>query len=180
MRGLYLPKSVDIESLAVEISQQSSFCSADVKGMLEAFTSIVTSHLKNGDFVNLQGLGSYSVSLKCPKGITKESQIRSESIHFKSVNFRCSSTMKSALFSMKLTRKTTPKKEIKSPEQRQQQILNYLTSNRTITSGRCITLNQNSRDTALADLKKLIEDGKIEKLGAGRSVLYMLCAKSDR
>lgn len=168
--------TVDIEYLAVEISQQSSFCSADVKGMLEAFTALIISHLKSGDNLNLQGLGSYSVSLKSPKGITKESQIRSESIRFKNVNFRCSSTMKSALHTMKLERKRADKKESKTPEQRQQQILKDLQTNRSITASRCMAINQCSRDTALSDLKKLIIDNKIEKLGSGRSVLYLLKA----
>ena len=168
--------TVDIEYLAVEISQQSSFCSADVKGMLEAFTALITSHLKSGDNLNLQGLGSYSVSLKSPKGITKESQIRSESIRFKNVNFRCSSTMKSALHSMKLERKRAGKKESKTPEQRLQQILKDLQTNRSITASRCMTINQCSRDTALSDLNKLIIDSKIEKLGSGKSVLYLLKA----
>ena len=84
--------------------------------------------------------------------------------------------MKSALHSMKLERKRAGKKESKTPEQRLQQILKDLQTNRSITASRCMTINQCSRDTALSDLHKLIIDNKIEKLGSGKSVLYLLKA----
>ena len=165
--------TVDINYLATEISNQSSFCSADVKGMLEAFTSLIITHLKNGKNVNLDGLGHYSVSLKCPAGVTKESQIRSGSISFKNVNFRCSPTMKSALSSMTLERKTSEKKEVKTEEERLWQILNELQMTRAISTSRCMAINQCSKEIALADIKKLIEQNKLEKVGSGRSVLYI-------
>jgi hypothetical protein len=37
-----------------------------------------------------------------------------------------------------------------------------------------MAINQCSKEIALADIKKLIEQNKLEKVGSGRSVLYLL------
>ena len=56
-------RTATIDDLAAEISTISTFSSGDIKGLLESFTQVVTNRLKNGENVNLDGLGYYSVSL---------------------------------------------------------------------------------------------------------------------
>ena len=167
-------RTATIDDLAAEISTMSSFSLGDIKGLLASFTQVVGSRLKNGENVNLEGLGSYSVSLGCPKDVTSDKQIRSESVHFKSVNFRCSQKMKATLKSMKLERVPAEKKNEYTGEERLLRILAYLKDHRTANSTDCMRVNQCSRYVALQDLHLLIEAEKVEKLGSGKNVLYML------
>ena len=167
-------RTANINDLAEEISTMSSFSLGDIKGLLASFSQVLTSRLKNGENVNLEDLGFYSVSLECPKGTTSEKKIRSSSVRFKNVNFRCSAKMKKSLRSMKLEREPTVKKESFSVEQRVQRILSYLRSNRTVTSSKCSSINQCSHYTTMSDLHALMDADKVERLGSGKNVLYML------
>ncbi len=70
--------TVRIDALCEEISQISSFSSSDVKGVLEALKSRIAFHLKYGDIVELEGLGTFNASLKCPSLPTEKQITRSE------------------------------------------------------------------------------------------------------
>lgn len=175
MHARIVPQAtVKINQLCEEISTMSSFSPGDIKGMLESFSLLLGRHLDGGSNVELDGIGYFSVSLSCPPNVTSESQIRAKSIKFKNVNFRCSTMLKRRLKTMKLEKATPVKKELFTPEQRQNRILSYFRENRTLTTSYCMAINQTNRHVALADLKLLIEAGKVERLGKGRSVLYIL------
>ena len=167
-------RTATIDDLATEISTISTFSSGDIKGLLESFTQVVTNRLKNGENVNLDGLGYYSVSLDCPKDITSEKRIRAESMRFRNVNSRCSKKMKASLKSRRMERVPAVKKKEFTGEERLQRIISKMNELRTVTCTDCMGVNQCSRYIALQDLNTLIESGKIEKLGYGKNVLYML------
>ena len=84
--------------------------------------------------------------------------------------------MKATLKSMKLERVPAEKKKEYAGEERLLRILAYLKDHRTANSIDCMRVNQCSRYIALQDLHLLIEAEKVEKLGSGKNVLYMLRA----
>ncbi len=75
---------------------------------------------------------------------------------------------------MTLERVSATKKKVYPLEERLQRILTYLHSHRTVTCSSCMSFNQCSRYTAINDLHSLMDSSKVEKLGAGKNVLYML------
>ena len=82
--------------------------------------------------------------------------------------------MKDSLKSMTLEREPSKKKQRFSAEQRMKHIQNYLQSNRTVTASLCCAFNQCSHFSTMSDLRALINAEKVEKLGYGKNVLYML------
>ena len=102
--------TVRIDALCEEISQISSFSSSDVKGMLEALKSRIAFHLKYGDIVELEGLGTFNASLKCPS-LPTEKQITPHLVRFNKVVFRCSNELKKELRYMKVERAGTKPSE---------------------------------------------------------------------
>lgn len=164
--------TIQTSDLCKVISECTSFSSADVKGLLKALSDWMAYYLEEGRGVELEGIGHFSVSLHCPP-IMQENEIRAESITFSKVNFRCSTELKSRLKDMPLERKPHPKKEIFTEKQRKERILAYLDEHRCIYSSTCISINQISKYQAIKDLNEMIEAGIIEKLGHGKSVLYI-------
>lgn len=167
-------RTIRIDRITNEISQCTSFSPGDVKGLLQAFADVLVLYLEDGDEVELEGLGHFSVSLKCPK-ITNSRQVRAEDISFKSVNFRCSKEITERLRCMDVERKPGSSKPAKyTTEERKDKILKYLERHETIMSSDCMGINECTRYLALKDIKELIAEKKIIKEGYRKIAVYML------
>lgn len=88
--------TIRMEDLNEEISDACSFNSADVKGILDALRSRIIMHLKRGEILELEGIGTFSISLKSRHGRTKRrlsrnmsSSTRSFSVARKSCGGNC-------------------------------------------------------------------------------------------
>lgn len=163
------------EALAQEIADTCSFSTAVVKGMLDALSKRLEQHLKYGETVELEGIGTFSITLKCPKGITDPKQIRAESISFGNVVYRPSPKLKQNMRTITLNRATLPKRKEMPEEERLNRILVELTEKRRLLSSTdCMLLNSCSRYRALKDLKKLFDEDKLTRLGRGKQNYYVL------
>ena len=162
------------QELAEDISDACSFSTADVKGMLEALRRRLAFHLKFGAIVELEGVGTFTVSLKCPP-LTKEKEIKPKYVQFNKVVFRCSKELRRSLKYMEIARADEDSR-IKglSPVKRKMNILEYLQKNGTISSSECRGLNGCSKYMALKDLKDLLQEGKIVRLGFRANAQYGL------
>lgn len=167
-------RTIRLDRLSEEISAFSSFSPADIRGLLQAFSDQIAAHLEDGNSVELEGLGHFSVSLNCPK-VMSPKQIRAEDIHFKTVNFRCSSSLKNKLKDMQVKRAANSAKDDGyTTDERMVHILRYLEEKDTLQSSECMGLNQCTRYMALKDLQYLLEKNKIVKLGHNKNVVYAL------
>ncbi len=165
-------QTIRLWQLVEEISEISSFSSADVKGMLEAFRSRLEFHLENGDNVELEGLGTFSVSLHCPPSKT-EKEIVPSKVWFHKVNFRSSKELKKKLCWMKVERSEQRSRlKVKPVAIRKQNILHYLEEKRTISCYMCRSINACSKYLALKDLRELMDEGKIVRLGRKENAQY--------
>lgn len=165
---------IRLDRIAKEISSFSSFSSADIKGLLQAFSDQLVEHLEAGDEIDLEGFGHFNISLSCPK-ISHAREVRAEDIRFKSVNFRCSKKITSRLETMCVRRKEgTSAPPLYTPVQRKANILRHLTEEHTLMSSDCMRINACTRYMALKDLKELLEEGKINKIGKRKITIYML------
>ena len=164
--------TIRIDELCDEISEISAFSSSDVKGMLEALKNRIASHLKYGAIVELEGLGTFNASLKCPP-LSSEKQITPHLVKFSKVVFRCSKELTNELRQMKLERANEPSR-LKGYN-----ILNYLKQNKTISSFTCRSINGCSKYIALKDLQTLLTEGKIIRLGYRSNAQYGLQEKEE-
>ena len=87
-----------------EAESRSGMSGADIKGALRVLADVMVSRLDQGYNIELDGLGFFSVSLTS-RPVMDKKEIRSESIHFKNVNFRCGKYLKSKLKTMHPGRK---------------------------------------------------------------------------
>lgn len=162
------------QELAEDISDACSFNTADVKGMLEALKRRLAFHLKYGAIIELEGLGTFTVSLKCPP-LTAEKEIKPKHVQFNKVVFRCSKELRSGLKNMDVQRSDEGSR-LKGPStaQRKANILAYLQENPSISSSECCGLNGCSKYMALKDLKELQVEEKIARLGYRSNAQYGL------
>ncbi|WP_455637841.1 HU family DNA-binding protein [Parabacteroides sp.] len=165
---------VTTNQLAEEIADKSTFTSGDVKGVIKALSEQLYYHLSEGETVEIDDVGNFSVTLKTPKGITDPKQIRAESISFNNVVYRASPDLKHKLKVIPLVRAVLPKRKDLAEEERLQRILAKLETKQLISSSDCMSFNQCSRYQALKDLKNLHEQGKLLRLGRGKQKYYVL------
>ena len=165
---------ITTDQLADEIAGRSTFSSGDVKGVVKALSEMLHYHLSEGETVDIDGIGNFSVTLKTPKDITDPKQIRAESIRFNNVVYRTSPELKHKLKSIPLVRAVLPKRKDLAEEERLANILSKLKNERLVSSTDCMLFNHCSRYQALKDLKKLNEQGKITWLGRGKQKYYVL------
>lgn len=165
---------ITTDKLADEIAQRSTFSSGDVKGVVKALSEMLHYHLSEGETVDIDGIGNFSVTLKTLKGITDPKQIRAESIRFNNVVYRTSPELKHKLKTIPLVRAVLPKRKDLAEEERLANILSKLKNERLVSSTDCMLFNHCSRYQALKDLKKLNEQGKITWLGRGKQKYYVL------
>ncbi len=165
---------ITTDQLADEIAGRSTFSSGDVKGVVKALSEMLHYHLSEGETVDIDGIGNFSVTLKTPKDITDPKQIRAESIRFNNVVYRTSPELKHKLKTIPLVRAVLPKRKDLAEEERLANILSKLKNERLVSSTDCMLFNHCSRYQALKDLKKLNEQGKITWLGRGKQKYYVL------
>ena len=165
---------IHTEELAEDISDACSFNTADVKGMLEALKRRLAFHLKYGAVVELEGIGTFSVSLKCPP-LTEEKDIKPKHVRFSKAVFRCSKELRSGLKYMEIERSDGGSRlKVLPSDKRKANILRYLQQNETISSSYCRGLNGCSKYMALKDLDELRKEGKIVRLGYRSNAQYGL------
>ena len=150
---------------------RSTYSEADIAGALRLITDLVAENLRSGNNVEIEGLGFFSVSLTS-RPVMDKKEIRSESIHFKNVNFRCGKYLKSKLKTMHLERIPEGKGVLPPFEERVRRLAEYLNTHHFITCSDYRDLTGCSKYRALEDLNKLINEGKLEKGGYRSTRVY--------
>lgn len=162
-----------------EAESRSGMSGADIKGALRVLADVMVNRLDQGYNIELDGLGFFSVSLTS-RPVMDKKEIRSESIHFKNVNFRCGKYLKSKLKTMHLERIPEGKGALPPFEERVRRLTEYLNTHHFITCSDYRDLTGCSKYRALEDLNKLINEGKLEKGGYRSTRVYSFpSAKTD-
>lgn len=165
--------------LAADISDACSFSTADVKGMLEALKTRLAFHLKHGAIIDLEGLGTFSVSLKCPS-LTEEKEIKPKHVQFNKVVFRCSNELRSGLKFMEVERSDEGSRlKVLPPDKRAANILKYIARYGSISTSLCRSINGCSKYLAQKDLKELVEKGQLMRLGYRSNAQYGLAKQEE-
>lgn len=161
------------DDLIEEVENRSGISGADIKGALRVLADVVADRLEQGYNVEVENFGFLSVSLSS-RPVMDKKEIRSESIHFKNVNFRCGKYLKSKLKTMDLERMPEGKGVLPPFGERVRRLMEYLEKHHYITCSDYRELTGCSKYRALEDLKKLINEGKLEKNGYRSTRVYSL------
>ena len=96
--------NVNLNDLAEQMSDASTFTYGDVKGMIENLTLMIAEALKDGNTVTIDGLGTFSVTAQPNRDVEIPSKIRAESIKLKSIGFKLSPKLKERLSDIEFTK----------------------------------------------------------------------------
>ncbi len=165
-------RTIDTNELAEEIQDRSTVSTADVKATLVALTELVVSHFRDGHRIHIDGLGYFQVTLSCPPVRTPK-DIRAESIRFKSVAFRPEKGLLKHLKGMTFVR--TPLKVHSRGHAEdiiEERLTRYFSMNPTLSREDFQRLCGFTKTTANRRLKKLTEEGKLQKSGLYKFPVY--------
>lgn len=171
--------TVGIDQLMENAQGRSTFTAADIRGALQIIADLMAERLEEGYNVELEGIGFFSVSLSS-RPVMEKKEIRSESIHFKNVNFRCGKYLRDKLKTMPLTRLKEEKADLVQPAEREQRLMHYLEKHHYITSSTYRGLTGCTKYSALQDLNRLVEEGKLQTGGYRSTRIYLMKAKADK
>ena len=96
--------NVNLDTLAEQMADASTFTYGDVKGMIENLTLLISEALKEGNTVTIDGLGTFSVTAQPNRDVEEPSKIRVESIKLKGIGFKPSPKLKDRLSDIEFTR----------------------------------------------------------------------------
>lgn len=174
-----VPKgTIHTPEIAEEIADSCGYSTATTKGMLDALAKVISKNLRRGYTVELDDLGSFSISLKC-RPVMDKKELRSWSVHFNNIHFKGSKKLKQRLTAIDLERDSDAGATSYSPEQHKGRMLRMMDNKEYFTASEYMRLNGCNRTTAIRDLNELMEDGRIKKLGHGKAVLYVPVNKKE-
>ena len=164
--------TVSSEQLAEEIHERCSLSTADVAAALLALSQITAEKLKDGYNVHIEGIGHLQLTLQCPP-IQSPKEIRVESIHFKSIAFRPSASLKRKLQATRFVRQEEKShSKLRAEEEIDQRVADYFQKHETLTRAQFQSLCGLTYTTAVRHLKRLREAGKIINIASPRHPLY--------
>ena len=149
----------------------STISEADMKGALAVLAQYAAYQLREGYTVYIEGIGYLTPTLQS-RPVMETKELRSESVHFKNVAFRCDKELKHKLKSMHIYKAHTPKLKEFDTNERRRRLLRYLDRNEYITSTDYAVLNHCSKYGAQQDLKRFTDEGVIRQSGYRSSTNY--------
>lgn len=176
-RAVYAGK-VTTEKLADWISQCSGVSAAEAKGFIEILTDSMLDFIADGYEVEVGRLGYFSVSVTS-RLVDDPNEIRAESVHFNRLNFRANIQVKKMLNNAGIERVKRPRSKAKIKKTTRQQrayvLKKYLEQKPAITRAEYARLTgMQQKTTAVEDLNTFVQEGWLQKYGAGRTVVYLL------
>lgn len=163
--------TVSIKELMVYGKDFSTYSEADISGALKLISDLVVRQLRQGYTVEIEGLGFLSVSLQS-RPVMDKKELRSESVHFKDVNFRASSELKYRLKTMSLSRVKEEKRESYTEEEKYRRLQWYMDRNPYITVRKYCGLNACTEYAARKDLAAFVEEGTLYAGGTRHMTIY--------
>ena len=168
-----VPKgTVSSDELAEEIHDRSTLSTADITATLVALADITAEKLRDGQRVYIKGIGYLQMTLQCPP-VESESEIRAESVRFKSVAFRPDAQLKERLSTTHFVRQADKSHSKNySTEEIDRLVARHFQQNETLTRNQFEALCGLTYSTAVRHLKRLREEGKIINIATQKHPLY--------
>ncbi|WP_075557011.1 HU family DNA-binding protein [Parabacteroides timonensis] len=164
--------TVSTEEVIEEASSRSTYSRGDLQGAVRLIADVLKKKLKDGYNVSLDGIGYFSVSLQS-RPVEDKKELRSESVDFKNVNFRCCAQLKRELKTMRLERYKEPQKAEFSEEEKERRLFRYLDRNAYITTLVYQGLMGCTEYMARKELKQFVADGLLMENGTRRMCIYV-------
>lgn len=165
---------VGTDELRRKIQQRSSLTETDVSAVLDALSHVMGEELAEGRQVHLDGIGYFYPTLKCEKGITKDTKRKNEKVKLKGIKFRADQGLKNEIGHVKLKNFVHGGHSKKLSElEVDMRLKEYFATHQLMTRTDFQHLCGFMRSKALQHLKRLREEGKIENIGRLTQPIYV-------
>ena len=163
----YYPKvvnyrTINTQELAEEIHSGSTLTTADIRATIDALSHHIARHLSKSERVHIEGIGFFEASLQCPETDNPKGT-HAEMVQFKSVNFRADKILKEKMqYAETVRSKRKAHSSAFSPEEIDEKLTVYFQTNSFLTRRDFERLCGLTQITANRQLKRLIEEKKLE------------------
>ncbi|MCC8171269.1 MAG: hypothetical protein LIP00_05660 [Parabacteroides sp.] len=155
-----------------EAAERCGLAPGVLSGALDEITRVLAFYLSYGYVVELEGIGTFSVSLKC-RPVDDGERIHAQSVHFDDVHLRTDKVLKSRIRRQIQLARNPGKQGVQlTAAQREQRLREYLTTNRFVSRRQYMALAACTRGQALDDLNRYREAGWLVREGCGSNILY--------
>lgn len=165
--------TVSSEQLEREIQVRSSLTTSDVKGCLDALSTLLKEHLKEGKSVHLKGIGYMKVSLQCTRKMTKDKP-SGKYIKVRGVNFRPEKGMMNDLKDCNIElAKGSRTSTLLTKEELISRLDTHFKSNSYLRRSELERIAGINKEMACKWLRQLTADGILRKEGPRNSPIYL-------
>lgn len=160
-----------IDDISKLISSRSSLSPADAKSALDSFSWVIQYALSQGINVYLDGIGSFSPSLK-----TKGTDGDRFAVEVNGINFRCNKQLLKGLQSVGLKRNYQSEKAQKRVDEKDwtEEVIQVAKQYGYMSPNLYCSLVGCSRFRATKEMKKYVERGILVREGRGSHTIYLL------
>lgn len=177
-------KTVTFKELAKEIEEATTYTVADLMGLMEAVVQAAAKHLNASEHVELEGLGTLSLSIACNKDeegrqpvITSPDQVKPHHLHVSRVNFDAKpefmKTLKGPFARAETPFPMNQERTIPTPDERRALLLNHLDERGYISTTTYMQLTRLTRRQASAELNAFVASGLLARSGSATHVVFV-------
>ena len=166
-------ETVDFPSLCEKVAKHSSLTKGTIINAMIDMADIIAKLLRGGNTINLDGLGTFRLSIGTETNVTPSTPLRHRRVTVRGVKFQPHKTFMAAIGTpeFRSTRHNTSHVEI-SNAQLQHILTEFFKTHTYITRSQFESLCQLKRTTAYTRLKEFVESGFLKKVGTNRDTRY--------
>lgn len=147
--------------------------SAQIKAVLDASQRFIYRSLHYGYNVELDGIGTFSLSL-CSEPFETEEGKKMMRVKVDNLNFRCNKKLKAKIQDFELEQVKTDSQSMPGLNTRKKRMTAYLEKHGYINTVRYTEINNCSRYQARKDLTSFVDEGFLLLSGRGSHKVYLL------
>lgn len=168
-------KTVDTEYIVKDIQSRCSLTEGDVLAALSALGDSLAYHLGNGQRVHLDNIGYFQVTLQCAE--TRDpKETHAQNVKFKSVKYLADQALKDKLKALKTERTRKCKHSTDQSEVRiDMKLKEYFSEHSVMTRKDFESVCHLTRTTAIRQLNRLKEEGKLKNINIRTQPIYVPC-----
>lgn len=166
-------QTMDTEDIVKRIQERSTLSKGDIMAVLSELRDVVKQGLLDGNNVQLNGIGVYSLTLEAPKDASPN-KTHAQSISVKRIDFRADRKLRKEIMSEAHFERSATKNHSShiSIYEVDALLVDYFEEHTYITRQRFETLCQFTKNTALRHLKRLVEEGRLINTNTSRNPNY--------
>lgn len=171
---LRLNGSTSTNDLRRRIQERCSLTETDVTAVLDALSHLMGDDLAEGRQVHLDGIGYFCPTLTCTEPVTSSTKRKTTKIKLKSIRFRADQTLKNEIGVIKVKPLKLDEHSSKmSNAEIDLRLTNYFATHSFLTRGDFQHLCGMMRSTAMRQIRRLRDEGKLENRGQRLHPVYV-------